>query len=206
MYKVKYKNITHDHLSANPCLDPSFLSQEVKSNQHSVATRLFVVFWTKQKSTHGATLDFYTANLQYKNASSDLRSGGRVMGGIFRVLSGDGVLILLGNRFPTNLSCVQEGEYLPSGFDPNVLFSCITLSGSPWADESSCSQAHCVKTSTTYSSMTCLRESVMKLRVKVRSSNQQDLTEGTFKPMNSKTCLNQLHTDLERVSPSESPE
>lgn len=101
MYKVKYnKNITHDHLSANPCLDPSFLSQEVKSNQHSVATRLFFVFWTKQKSTHRATPDFYTANLQYKNASSDLRSGGRVMGGIFRVLSGDGVLILLGNRVP----------------------------------------------------------------------------------------------------------
>lgn len=128
MYKVKYnKNITHDHLSANPCLDPSFLSQEVNSNGHSV-TRLLVVFWTKQKSTHGATSDFYTANIHYKHASSDLRSGGRVMGGIFRVLSGDGVLILLGNRVPhLSFLCPGRGAslclfILPSGFDPNVLF------------------------------------------------------------------------------------
>lgn len=163
MYKVKYnKNITHDHLSANPCLDPSSLSQEVNSNGHPVTTRLFVVFWRKQKSTHGATPDFYTANLHYKNASSDLRSGGRVMGGIFRVLSGDGVLILLGNRVPhLSFLCPGREAYslclfvLPGGFDPNVLFSCIMLSGSPWADESSCPHAFWIRTSTTYSSITC---------------------------------------------------
>lgn len=63
--------------------------------------------------------------------------------------------------FPTYPSCVQEGGasslclfVLPGGFDPNVLFSCITLSGSPWADESSCPHAFWIRTSTTYSSIT----------------------------------------------------
>lgn len=148
MYKVKYnKNITHDHLSVNPCLDPSSLSQEVNSNGHPVTTRLFVVFWRKQKSTHGATPDFYTANLHYKNASSDLRSGGRVMGGIFRVLSGDGVLILLGNRVPhLSFLCPGRGSiFFVWSKRPFLLHHAQWLS----------MNAFWIRTSTTYSSITC---------------------------------------------------
>lgn len=163
MYKVKYnKNITHDHLSANPCLDPSSLSQEVNSNGHPVTTRLFVVFWRKQKSTHGATqtsiLPIYITKMLLLTWGLGVEwwevSLGycQVMGSCFSWETG----------FPTYPSRVQEGGasslclfVLPGGFDPNVLFSCITLSGSPWADESSCPHAFWIRTSTTYSSITC---------------------------------------------------
>lgn len=113
MYKVKYnKNITHDHLSVNPCLDPSSLSQEVNSNGHPVSTRLFVAFWRKQKSTTGppqtSILPIYITKtllltwglgVEWWEVSLEYC---QVMGSWFSWETG----------FPTYPSCVQEGKHL----------------------------------------------------------------------------------------------
>lgn len=124
-------------------------SQEVKSDRHSafvVASRLLIVFETKQRPTRGAIPDFRTATCSTRILLISGRGGvGWVDGVILKMLLAGGALILLGN----GTSCIcflsahskcpgqRAASYaaslrlftLQSGFEATVL-SCTTFSSS----------------------------------------------------------------------------